>query len=157
MEPLFETKTIMTWEECRKMQEYRLRWIKFIRVPFLVLSLLMILYALYFSLYLDALIFAAFFLYWFFGDAFFVKMKAKKMYNSNKSIQNLELTYKFYEDGLIQESEIGRAEIKYTDLYKIGESKTNFYLRDSRVSAMIILKKNCSEELCEFIRKIKVK
>ncbi len=157
MEPLFETKTTLTFDECVKMQKYRLRGSIFIRIPFIMLSILMIPYVLYYGLYLYAMVFAAFVWFWTFGDSLMDKMRAKKMYNSNKSLHNLELTYYFYEDYVIQESELGRTEFKYSDLYKIGESKTNFYLRDSRVSAMIIVKENCSDELCQFLRKLKVK
>ena len=157
MEPLFTTKTTLTLDECVKMQKYRLRGSIFIRIPFVIFSILMLLYSFYYSLYIYALVFAVFVWFWTFGDSVIDKMRAKKMYNSNKSIQNLELTYYFYEDYVIQESEMGKTQFKYADLYKIGESKTNFYLRDTRVSAMVIVKENCSDALCEFIRKLKVK
>ena len=156
MEPLFTTKTTITLEECIKMQKYKLKWGKFINIPMAVFSLLMALFCLYYGLFSSALIFIVLAVFWIFGDAFLAKISAKKVYNSNKSIQNLEMTYYFYEDYLIQDSELGRTEIKYTDLYKINESKTHFYLRDSKITAMIIVKENCDEALCEFLRRVKI-
>ncbi len=157
MDALFETKATLTFEEIMKLQKFRLRRMKYFRIPCGILSVLMVLYSLYFGMYLYALIFLAMAWYWIFGDNVLSKRNANRMYKSNKSLQNLEITYYFYEDYMVQESEIGRVEFKYADFYKIEESKTNFYLRDTRRSAVIIVKENCTEELCEFIRKLKVK
>ncbi|MBR7047357.1 MAG: YcxB family protein, partial [Campylobacter sp.] len=47
------------------------------------------------------------------------------------------------------------SQIKYEDLYKIVETKTNFYLFVGNILAFTIIKENCSAELIEFLQKIK--
>lgn len=157
MEALYTTKTKITLDEIETMVKFSRRWQKYVTVPMMVFCIAMILFCLYFSMYLGVAVFVALTLAWAFSDRVTDKKTAKKMYNSNQSMQNIELTYSFFEDYMVQESEIGRTEIKYADLYKVDESKTRFYIRNSKLTAFIVVKENCSEELCEFIRMLKVK
>ncbi|MCR4617053.1 MAG: YcxB family protein [Lachnospiraceae bacterium] len=82
-------------------------------------------------------------------------LSAKKEYESNKLYQNSVATYKFYEDKIEAASDRGTSYLLYDELYKVVETKTNFYLFFSKRQCLNIIKANCSEELILFLREKK--
>lgn len=87
---------------------------------------------------------------------YLIRVRAiKRLYNSNKMTFNQEYVIRFYPDCLIKTSENSSTNIKYNQIYKVIESKENFYIMISTNQGMPIIKSNCSPELIEFIRKLK--
>ena len=63
-----------------------------------------------------------------------------KMYNSNKRINELDEIITFYDNYLESKSSHNFCKILYDDLYKVCETKTNFYIFVSDNQAFIIIK-----------------
>lgn len=86
-----------------------------------------------------------------------IKKGIKKTYYSNKTIDNEISDYKFYETEFTETDSHGSTTFPYTDLTRIIETKTNFYLMIADNQGFIILKDNCSSELISFLRSLKNK
>ena len=80
----------------------------------------------------------------------------KTNYNSNKQLTKTVAKMEFFENEFIEKTERSSTAIRYEDLFEILESKTNFYLMLAKNQGAIIVKQNCSEELIEFIKNLKV-
>ena len=52
---------------------------------------------------------------------------------------------------------MGNIKVEYTKLYKVLETKENFYLLIGRNQGIIIEKRNCSDKLIQFITDKKLK
>ncbi len=76
----------------------------------------------------------------------------KKAYYSNKLAVDAELEFEFYEDFFTKKSKAGEDKIQYSDLYKIIETKSNFYLLLARNQGYILIKNNLPVGLDEFLR-----
>lgn len=75
-----------------------------------------------------------------------------KEFNSNKSFKNNKIVYKFYPKHIkIEKEGSGDNHLNYNDIFKIIETRTNFYVMLSRNSGLIIIKENCSSDLIAFI------
>ena len=83
-----------------------------------------------------------------------IGLNGKREWKSNKNIQNKAIAYKFFEDAMEISDKDNTAKIKYADLNRIIETKTNFYLMDSLYMGRLILKGNCSPELQAFIQQL---
>ena len=79
----------------------------------------------------------------------------KRIYNSNKLMQNIDVTYEFYKDHLLEKHDGGEANVPYDKLNEIIETKTNFYIMISKNQGFMISKEGMPEGLEEFIRNIK--
>lgn len=80
----------------------------------------------------------------------------KRIYNSNKVAQNLDVTYEFYDAYFIEKSEHGEMKIEYSKFDEIFETKTNFYLMIAKNQGYMLLKSDMPKGLEEFIRNIKL-
>ncbi len=78
-----------------------------------------------------------------------------KNFRQDKSLYNSERHLKFYSDRLVIETPRGNRITPYSELYKIKEKKDYFYLYISKNRFIPVIKEYCSEELMDFIRKIK--
>lgn len=78
--------------------------------------------------------------------------RMKKNYKSNKFLQNTVINLKFAEDQFDVVSDRGSSVIRYDDLYRVIETKTNFYLYISNNQALTVIKANCSDELISFLK-----
>ncbi len=103
--------------------------------------------------------------YWFFacwitGALAFVWLliehRFKKAYKDG-GYKDDEVTICFYEDYMEGISKRGNTKVLYKNLYQVIETKTSFYIMMGNNMGFIAMKENCTEELCEFIRKLKVK
>ena len=88
----------------------------------------------------------------FVGIVYFV---AKKNYDSNKAAKDAEMTIEFYNDSIVQKTELGSYKVELSKILKIVETKTNFYIMISRNQGLIIKKENMPEGLEEYIKNIK--
>ena len=70
-------------------------------------------------------------------------------------MQNDEVEIIFDDSGWSTVNERGTYHYKYDDIYKIAETKTNIYIFISINMATIHVKDKCSEELSDFVRKLK--
>lgn len=80
----------------------------------------------------------------------------KRIYNSNKVAQNLDVTYEFYDTYFIEKSEHGEMKIEYSKFDEIFETKTNFYLMIAKNQGYMLLKSDMPNGLEGFIRNIKL-
>ena len=83
------------------------------------------------------------------------KKHIRRVYETNKMIQNTLTTFSFYREHFVSEAAEGRDSIPYDKLYAVLESETNFYLMIARNQGMVLRKENCSAELQEFLRHLK--
>ena len=59
---------------------------------------------------------------------------------------------RFYDDRIEQEGESGVVSAEYSVLEKVTETRKNIYLRISKNHTVVLIKKNCSEELLGFLK-----
>ena len=87
--------------------------------------------------------------------AFIVRnIRVRQSYNSNKMLRNKEVKILFHKDAVEVKSQNSNGVVKYADLYKIIETKTNFYLMAAENQGTIIVKANCDKKLIDFIRNL---
>ena len=82
----------------------------------------------------------------------FFSYDVKKIFESNKTMQNITISFEFYKDYFKASNDLEKSKINYKDLNKIIETKTNFYLMTSTNTGYIIVKDNMPEGLDEFIK-----
>ncbi|MDA3058114.1 YcxB family protein [Campylobacter sp. VBCF_05 NA6] len=165
----YKTDTIFTFDEYKKFNNsIKGKWLT--RIIFIIFGI-WILYLLFWD-------FCFLIEEGFFSENFFINLAAliwlgglyyyanfyfvKKTFYSNKLSANQHSFFEFFEDYFTQKTNdfnqnvsADFSQIKYEDLYKIVETKTNFYLFVGNILAFTIIKQNCSAELIEFLRKIK--
>lgn len=158
MEPLYTTQTANTYEEFKRWN-YALNKTRFILLAILLLLFIGIMAAyyllhlisaatLFLSVFLAALIFAVFIA--------LVSKTIKDTYYSNRSLlKSPVVSVNFYEDRLESDNKQQFSKYDYEDIFKILETKTNFYIMVSANTGIIIVKQNCSQELISFIQKLK--
>lgn len=79
----------------------------------------------------------------------------KKVFKSNKIVQNIDVHYEFYKDYLIEKNENGEMKVEYSKLDEVIETKTNFYLMIAKNQGYMISKADMPSGLDEFIRKMR--
>jgi len=159
MEPLFTTKTAYTFEEYKKFN-YAL-FSKQLKLPALsgfafLLWLLIIIYCIAIKEYYAFILAAVTVMIIIFIIPVTLNKSIKKTYYSNKTISKTVCEFEFYEKEIIEKTPDGSMKVKYENLYKIIETKTNLYLMIAQNQGFIIVKENCSPELIEFIKQLKV-
>ena len=78
----------------------------------------------------------------------------KKAYASNKIMQDIATTFEFFDTYLVEKSTVGESVVEYSQLHKIIETKTNFYLMIASNQGYILPKENFPDGLEEFLRNI---
>ena len=78
----------------------------------------------------------------------------KKGWNSNSAIQGLKSHYEFYSDHMEQKNSTGNLKLEYSKIYRVVETEDAYYILVGRNQGMMIQKKDCSQELCEFLTKL---
>ena len=61
----------------------------------------------------------------------------------------------FYSDYLMTRTSGNETRLKYSEIYRILETKTNFYVLTAANQGTILVKKNCSPALIAFLRELK--
>ena len=159
MEPLYKTQTAYSFEKNSKYNEAVLLKQKGFKAVMITLPVLYVLlmgavfystreistvFALLFALLLSTAIFIASF-----------KKTVKKTYYSNKAITSCVADFEFYDNYVREITQNGETKLEYSKIYKIIETKTNFYIMASVNQGFIIVKGNCPDGLVDFIKSIK--
>ena len=157
--PLFEVTTIIDEKEFNRYQSFYLNKFKASIIPKIIFVLLFS-GAFIFS-YLNKntrvmILLIAFIIIYPILFYYTIKLQIKKMYKSDIKINMLEETISFYKDYLESKSNHNYCKIEYKDLYKICETKKNFYIFVKENQAFIVLKSNVKEldQFTDFIKKI---
>ena len=85
----------------------------------------------------------------------FSELESKSYYKSNKILQDMIDEYEFYEENFIVRNKMTEFKIGYDKIYKIIETKTNFYIMISKNQGYIISKSNCTADAIEFLEGLK--
>ena len=137
MECLFKTTTKNSLEEYKKFSKAMLRTktriIVWILMYVLAILLCILRNSVKFLLFVAIYNFLVEWLYW---------RRIKKTYLSNKSYQDIDLTVEFYDTYMVQKSDMSEAKIEYSNIHKIIETKTNFYVMISENQGAILVKEN---------------
>lgn len=159
MEPLYKTQTAYSFEEYSKYNEAVLLKQKSLKAVMIIIPVLYVLlmgvvlyatkepstvFVLVLALLLSAVIFTASF-----------KKTIKKTYYSNKAITSCVADFEFYDNYVREITQNGETKLEYSKIYKIIETKTNFYIMASVNQGFIIVKGNCPDGLVDFIKSIK--
>ena len=153
--PLYETTTVVTLEEFRKLNHAlsnRRLMAAVILAAEIILAVLLVLsirnHGSSTQIYVIMLILLP-------GIAWFVpRYLERRMYLANETANNMVMKTQFYADHLEQHSKLGNSSVKYTDLKKIIETGTNFYLLVSKTQSIIIVKNHCHPKLSDFIHEM---
>lgn len=149
MEPLFKTTTQYTLEEYKKFNKALMKKMLVILIIFEILLVLFFvatqnIFYLIFAVIYPIILFAI------------QSANIKKVFNSNKIMQDLDINFEFYKDYFIEKDGRGQGKIEYDKLYKIIETKTNFYLMIAKNQGYMLSKENFPDGLEEFIKNIKI-
>lgn len=79
----------------------------------------------------------------------------KRIYESNKAMQNAKVTYQFYSDSIVQNTDISTYTIEHNKIARMIESKTHFYVMVSQNQGIMLPKEKMSEELVQHLKKLK--
>ncbi len=147
MECLYKTTTKFTLEEYKKFNTAIIK-----KRHLILMSIIAVLFILAGGILLDNLFLIIFAIVY--PVLFYICMQAgvKRVYNSNKLLQNAEATYEFYDDYVYEKHDGGEAKVPYEKLDEIIETKTNFYLMIAKNQGFMISKENMPEGLDEFLR-----
>jgi len=156
MEKLYETKTKYTFEEYKKFNYAISTSISKMPIKVIIIEVLFLLIAYMYmeqSLHttLVSVLCAIIFPIMIFMT---INSNIKKTYNSNKTMRDMDVEFEFYKDYCLYKCEIGENKIEYKNLYKVIETKSNFYLMIAKNQGIILKKDNCSQELQDFIKKL---
>ena len=156
VEEMYKTQTKLTVDEMVKLNRAYLFKMHRFRLILMVIYELFLLWVCLSAFDLHWILIGVFFLFLvIFIPVFWYLMlvaNSKKYFKSNKAAQYSILNYTFEEDKIVIETERGSSFIKYDEVYKVYETKTNFYLFISNNQAYVIVKENCSDELTQFIK-----
>ncbi len=155
MKPLFETKTEYSFDEYKKfiyVIQNSIFKMKRTTIIYIVLMLALSVISFVSKNYFLA---AIYIVCTFIIPAIFYTVNLfiiKKNFYSNKSLNEAVSVIKFYDKHLEMDNSYGHSQIEYDKLYKIIETKANFYLLISRNQGISVIKYNCQPELIEFLR-----
>ncbi|MBQ8002872.1 MAG: YcxB family protein [Clostridia bacterium] len=161
MDVLYTVKTQQTYDEYKKYNDFLQKKTKklglfrtMLIIGYVLVSILMFYLEMYKFLTFFICFFALYIAYLFYYK-WARGRNIKKSYESNKLGKDSVATIDFYEDHFMVTDEHNQGTVPYDKIYKIYESDTNFYIMMSKISGIGIVKDNCPDGLCEFIRKIK--
>ena len=159
MEPLYKTQTAYSFEEYSKYNEAVLLKQKSLKAVMIIIPVLYVLLmgAVFYSTREISTVFALLFALLLSTAIFIVSFKktVKKTYYSNKAITSCVADFEFFDNYVREKTENGETKLEYSKIYKIIETKTNFYIMASVNQGFIIVKGNCPDGLVDFIKSIK--
>ncbi len=147
MNCLYKVTSKFTLEEYRRFNNTIMRK-KYLMVASIV-AILLILTGGILLHSLPLILFALIYPILFFGAA---EIGVRRVFNSNKLLQNMEITYEFYDDYIYEKHDGGEEKVPYEKLADIIETKTNFYLMIAKNQGFVISKENMPEGLGDFLR-----
>lgn len=153
---MYKTQTKITLDEIIKLNKVYFLKMQKVRLILMVLYEIFLLWVCLSAFALHWILLGGIFLFLvIFVPIFWYMMlvnNSKEYFKSNKVAQNSVINYTFEEDKIVIETERGSSFIKYDEVYKFYETKTNFYLFENNKQAYVIVKDNCSDELTQFIK-----
>jgi len=153
---MYKTQTKITLDEIIKLNKVYFLKMQRVRLILMVLYEIFLLWVCLSAFALHWILLGGIFLFLvIFVPIFWYMMlvnNSKEYFKSNKVAQNSVINYTFEEDKIVIETERGSSFIKYDEVYKFYETKTNFYLFETNNQAYVIVKDNCSDELTQFIK-----
>ena len=78
----------------------------------------------------------------------------KKVWTSNKVAQDMLVNFEFYDTYFVETDKSGNTKLDYSNLHKVIETKTNFYLLIAKNQGFILVKENMPEGLADFLKSI---
>lgn len=151
MEALYTVKNKYTYEEYRKFSYYCSWYSSRVTIAVCIVIMLGFLVNSIIKGYiLPISVVVAFFV----GFPFFIEYSIKKAYKTHKAYEH-EVTIRFFEEFIEGEVANSTTKVLYKNLYKTVETKTSFFIMMGNNQGFLVIKENCTEELCEFIRKLK--
>lgn len=143
---LYSTNTITSKEELNKFNNALLFSPKYI---LLIVALEASLFTSYFMLKERFfLIYALIFPFILYGA---IRFTINNKYKKEAKFLGVESIINFYEDSIEQINQYASTKIPYKDLYKLIETKTNYYFLTGTNTGFNIIKANCSPELIDYI------
>ena len=148
MQALFTTKSVFTYDEYKKFN-----WAISGKKTFIYFAIICPLILLS-GIFLKSWIYIAL------GVAFPIAMFAtykysiRKNFNSNKTAQNLEAVYTFYDDHFTIKDANSEGMLEYSKLYKAIFTKKNVYLMIAKNQGCMLVKENFPEGLEEFLKSV---
>lgn len=142
---IYQTKTIIDQKEFKKFQKFYLNKFKNSFIPKLIIVLLALaaitinFFRGNFDIVFLIIIFIIAYVIVF---TLTINIQINKMYKSNRRINVLEETITFYDDYLESKSSHNYCRVEYKDIYRVCETKNNFYIFISDNQAFILIKKN---------------
>ena len=147
MEPLYRLTNKYTYEEYKKFNRAVM-----LKKKTLIATIIAVLLILIGGILLESLFLILFAIIYPILFVLLMNVGVKRVYNSNKILQDLDVNFEFYDDCFVVKHEAGEAKIPYDKLNEIIETKTNFYLMIARNQGYMVLKENMPEGFEEFIR-----
>ena len=147
MEPLYRLTNKYTYEEYKKFNRAVM-----LKKKTLIATIIAVLLILIGGILLESLFLILFAIIYPIIFVLLMNVGVKRVYNSNKILQDLDVNFEFYDDCFVVKHEAGEAKIPYDKLNEIIETKTNFYLMIARNQGYMVLKENMPEGFLEFIR-----
>ena len=80
---------------------------------------------------------------------FLPNISVSKILKFDKTFENTENKYEFYEDYLFVENKYGSTKVDYNDLYKVYETKNNIYIYINSTQAFLVSKSGFDSKLDE--------
>lgn len=80
---------------------------------------------------------------------FLPNISVSKVLKFDKTFENTENKYEFYEDYLFVENKYGSTKVDYNDLYKVYETKNNIYIYINSTQAFLVSKSGFDSKLDE--------
>lgn len=151
MESLYKTKTINTFEEYK-----RFTWALLLKKRTIITFAIFEILFLFFAWTLESIYYLLFAILYPLLIWLLQHRQIKKIFKTNKMLQNEEVKFEFYDTYFTEESPYGNTRLEYNKLYKIVETKTNFYLMIAKNQGYILVKDNFPKGLEEFLRNIKI-
>ena len=151
MDFLYQTTATTTYHEYKKFT-----WALILTKRAVVYFILFELICLFSAIVTKSIFFFSFLVLYPLIIWWFQNRHIKKVYQSNKVLQNAVSTYTFYEAYFTETNEFDHTKLEYQKLDKIIETKTNFYLMISKNQGFILTKENFPEGLIEFLRSIQI-
>ncbi|MBO4908261.1 MAG: YcxB family protein [Lachnospiraceae bacterium] len=146
---IFKTYFKMTYEEYKKMFSMSIR--KNWKIYLLCISLPLIISITDIKSIKEGVLFTLIYILIFTVILFVYR---KVMYSRNSRNRDFEETTYFYEDRLEADTPIAHIRLPYSDLERIIETQTNFYLYISKRSMLIVSKSDCLPDNISFIQNV---
>ena len=150
MGSLYKTYTINTFDEYKRFSK-----ILFMNKKNTVIICLVSVFLIFAGIVLNNWFFIAFaFLY----PALVTLMhnlRVKNIFKTNKALKDVTVDFEFYDTFFTTSFENGTTNLEYTKIYKIIETKTNFYLMIANNQGYVLCKNNFPDGLEDFLRNLK--